>query len=104
MLSERLFVEVNSETRVVHGHFLEISIAVAVDDPLMSSERTTSIPLRSVGYPHVQQAALRFAFAGAPSDTIQHGALFGKNIWLCTTPRTAGRRGINEFGDYKRIA
>lgn len=104
MLSERLFVEVNGKARVAHGHLLEISIAVAVDDPLMPSERTTSIPLRSVGNPHVQQAALRFAFAGAPSGAIQYGALFGKSIWLCTTPRTTGRRSINEFGDHQRIA
>lgn len=103
MLSERLFVEVNGKARVAHGHFLEISITVAVDDPLMSSERTTSIPLRCVGNPHVQQAALRLAFAGAPSSAIQYGALFSKSIWPCTTPRTTGRRGIDEFGDYQRI-
>ena len=84
MLSERFFVEVNGKPGVAHCHFLEISITVTVDDPLMPSERSTSIPLRRVGNPHVQQASFRLAFTGAPCGTLQYRALFSKSI--CPAP------------------
>lgn len=104
MLSERLFVEMNGKPRIAHGHFLEISITQTVYDSLMASERTTSIPLRSVGNPQVQQTPFRLAFPGAPCGTIQYCTMFSKSLWLHTTPRTRERRDIVEFSDYQRIA
>jgi len=104
MLSERLLGVVNDKARATHGHFLEISITVAIDNPLMPSKRTASLLLRCVGIPHIEQAALGLACVGAPSGAIQYRALSSKSIWFCSTPGTTGRRRIYEFGNNQRIA